>query len=65
MAEGGIYDQVGGGFARYSVDAEWAIPHFEKMLYDNGWLCACTPRRGARRASRSSSACACETASVG
>jgi uncharacterized protein YyaL (SSP411 family) len=38
MAEGGIYDQVGGGFARYSVDAEWTIPHFEKMLYDNGWL---------------------------
>jgi uncharacterized protein len=38
MAEGGIYDQVGGGFARYSTDAEWAIPHFEKMLYDNGWL---------------------------
>ena len=38
MAEGGIYDQVGGGFARYSVDAQWTIPHFEKMLYDNGWL---------------------------
>jgi uncharacterized protein YyaL (SSP411 family) len=38
MAEGGIYDQVGGGFARYSVDDKWAIPHFEKMLYDNGWL---------------------------
>jgi uncharacterized protein YyaL (SSP411 family) len=38
MAAGGIYDQVGGGFARYSVDAEWTIPHFEKMLYDNGWL---------------------------
>ncbi|HSN22257.1 MAG TPA: thioredoxin domain-containing protein [Usitatibacter sp.] len=38
MAEGGIYDQVGGGFARYSVDAQWAIPHFEKMLYDNAWL---------------------------
>ncbi len=38
MAEGGIYDQVGGGFARYSVDAGWAIPHFEKMLYDNAWL---------------------------
>jgi len=38
MAEGGIYDQVGGGFARYSVDEKWAIPHFEKMLYDNGWL---------------------------
>jgi len=38
MAEGGIYDQLGGGFARYSVDAVWAIPHFEKMLYDNAWL---------------------------
>ena len=38
MALGGIYDQVGGGFARYSVDARWAIPHFEKMLYDNAWL---------------------------
>lgn len=38
MAEGGIYDQLGGGFCRYSVDAEWEIPHFEKMLYDNGPL---------------------------
>ena len=38
MAEGGIYDQVGGGFCRYSVDARWRIPHFEKMLYDNGPL---------------------------
>ena len=38
MAEGGIYDQVGGGFCRYSVDAHWRIPHFEKMLYDNGPL---------------------------
>ncbi len=38
MAEGGIYDQVGGGFARYSVDKEWLVPHFEKMLYDNGQL---------------------------
>jgi len=38
MAEGGIYDQVGGGFSRYSVDATWTIPHFEKMLYDNAWL---------------------------
>jgi len=38
MAEGGIYDQLGGGFARYSVDAEWMIPHFEKMLYDNAQL---------------------------
>lgn len=38
MARGGIYDQIGGGFYRYSVDAEWQIPHFEKMLYDNGQL---------------------------
>jgi hypothetical protein len=38
MAEGGIFDQLGGGFARYSVDDEWAIPHFEKMLCDNGQL---------------------------
>jgi uncharacterized protein len=38
MAEGGIYDQIGGGFARYSVDQTWTIPHFEKMLYDNGPL---------------------------
>ena len=38
MALGGIYDQIGGGFARYSVDAQWMIPHFEKMLYDNGPL---------------------------
>jgi uncharacterized protein YyaL (SSP411 family) len=38
MAHGGIYDQFGGGFARYSVDAHWLIPHFEKMLYDNALL---------------------------
>jgi len=38
MCEGGIYDQLGGGFSRYSVDAQWMIPHFEKMLYDNGPL---------------------------
>ena len=38
MALGGIYDQVGGGFSRYSVDKEWFAPHFEKMLYDNGQL---------------------------
>ncbi len=38
MALGGIFDQLGGGFARYSVDANWTIPHFEKMLYDNGQL---------------------------
>jgi len=40
MAEGGIYDQLGGGFCRYSVDERWEIPHFEKMLYDNGPLLA-------------------------
>jgi len=38
MAYGGIYDQIGGGFARYSTDAKWHIPHFEKMLYDNGQM---------------------------
>jgi uncharacterized protein YyaL (SSP411 family) len=38
MASGGIHDQVGGGFARYSVDATWTVPHFEKMLYDNALL---------------------------
>jgi uncharacterized protein YyaL (SSP411 family) len=38
MAEGGMYDQVGGGFHRYSVDAQWLVPHFEKMLYDNALL---------------------------
>ncbi len=38
MALGGIYDQLGGGFSRYSVDAEWLVPHFEKMLYDNACL---------------------------
>jgi uncharacterized protein YyaL (SSP411 family) len=38
MIEGGIYDQVGGGFARYSTDTEWMAPHFEKMLYDNALL---------------------------
>ncbi len=38
MAEGGIYDQIGGGFARYAVDCKWLVPHFEKMLYDNAQL---------------------------
>ena len=38
MIEGGIYDQLGGGFARYSTDNEWLVPHFEKMLYDNALL---------------------------
>ncbi|MFD0853640.1 thioredoxin domain-containing protein, partial [Actinomadura adrarensis] len=38
MARGGMYDQLGGGFARYSVDSAWVVPHFEKMLYDNALL---------------------------
>src|SRR5262249_17494809 len=38
MAGGGMYDQLAGGFHRYSTDAEWLVPHFEKMLYDNGLL---------------------------
>ena len=40
MAEGGIQDHLAGGFCRYSVDGQWMIPHFEKMLYDNGQLLA-------------------------
>ena len=38
MAAGGIYDQLGGGFHRYSTDERWLVPHFEKMLYDNALL---------------------------
>jgi hypothetical protein len=38
MASGGLYDQIGGGFARYSTDERWLVPHFEKMLYDNALL---------------------------
>ena len=49
MAEGGIYDQLGGGFCRYSVDPFWMIPHFEKMLYDNGPLLACCAGGGRHR----------------
>ena len=41
MWEGGMYDHLGGGFARYSVDARWLVPHFEKMLYDNAQLACC------------------------
>lgn len=48
MARGGIHDQLGGGFARYSVDASWVVPHFEKMLYDNALLLG-TYIRGWRR----------------
>jgi uncharacterized protein YyaL (SSP411 family) len=45
MARGGIYDQLGGGFARYAVDRGWVVPHFEKMLYDNAQLMALYARR--------------------
>ena len=38
MCQGGIYDHLGGGFARYSTDEQWLVPHFEKMLYDNAQL---------------------------
>ncbi len=41
MAAGGIFDQLGGGFHRYTVDARWLVPHFEKMLYDNALLAVC------------------------
>ena len=44
MARGGMYDQVGGGFHRYSVDVRWLVPHFEKMLYDNALLARCYTR---------------------
>ncbi|QSB04876.1 thioredoxin domain-containing protein [Natronoglycomyces albus] len=46
MARGGIYDQLAGGFARYSVDEAWVVPHFEKMLYDNAELLALCVRMG-------------------
>lgn len=46
MARGGIYDQLGGGFARYSVDRQWVVPHFEKMLYDNAQLVGLYARWG-------------------
>ena len=54
MAAGGIYDHFGGGFHRYSVDARWLVPHFEKMLYDNALLAACLPGSvaGDRRSQR-------------
>ncbi|WP_426241732.1 thioredoxin domain-containing protein [Nocardioides sp. LHG3406-4] len=46
MARGGIYDQLGGGFARYAVDRDWVVPHFEKMLYDNALLLGVYARWG-------------------
>ena len=45
MAGGGIYDQLGGGFHRYSTDAPWRVPHFEKMLYDQAQLAGRISRR--------------------
>ena len=69
MAAGGIHDQIGGGFSRYSVDARWLVPHFEKMLYDNAqlvnlyldaWLVSGGPRARRDRA-RTSSATSCAT----
>ena len=67
MMHGGIYDQVGGGFARYSVDAVWLVPHFEKMLYDNallarvyvhGWQATGTSAGCGSAATRSTGRCA-------
>jgi uncharacterized protein YyaL (SSP411 family) len=58
MARGGMYDQLGGGFARYSVDADWVVPHFEKMLYDNALLA----RAYAHLWRRTGSALACRVA---
>ncbi|MEV4440022.1 thioredoxin domain-containing protein [Streptomyces sp. NPDC049577] len=62
MARGGIYDQLGGGFARYSVDAEWVVPHFEKMLYDNALLCRAYARLWRATGAESARRVALETA---
>ena len=56
MAEGGMYDQVGGGFSRYSTDEKWLVPHFEKMLYDRRSSSPCTSTPGASRGSRTTGA---------
>ena len=55
MALGGMRDHIGGGFHRYSVDAEWRVPHFEKMLYDQAQLVAGVSRGGAGHRRRRSS----------
>ncbi|MGC0362867.1 uncharacterized protein YyaL (SSP411 family) [Rhodococcus sp. 27YEA15] len=62
MARGGIYDQLGGGFSRYSVDAEWVVPHFEKMLYDNALLLRFYAHLARRTGSALSTRIAVETA---
>jgi uncharacterized protein YyaL (SSP411 family) len=62
MAAGGIYDHLGGGFCRYSVDAYWMIPHFEKMLYDNGPLLGLYAQLAALTGETDPTEVACETA---
>jgi uncharacterized protein YyaL (SSP411 family) len=62
MARGGIYDQLAGGFHRYATDREWKIPHFEKMLYDNGFLLELYARAHARTGDRQAARVARETA---
>ncbi len=62
MARGGIYDQIGGGFHRYATDREWKIPHFEKMLYDNGMLLELYAREHARTGSAQAARVVRETA---
>ena len=62
MASGGMYDHLGGGFARYSVDGDWLVPHFEKMLYDQALLAArLPPRLAGHRRGRGTSRCSTET----
>ncbi len=61
MAIGGMYDQVGGGFHRYSTDAKWLVPHFEKMLYDNGMLASIYAEAAARTGDGFYAAIAAET----
>ncbi len=62
MARGGIFDQLAGGFHRYSTDAEWRVPHFEKMLYDNGLLLEVYARQWARTADPEAARIARQTA---
>ncbi|MFQ5525319.1 MAG: thioredoxin domain-containing protein [Thermoanaerobaculia bacterium] len=62
MARGGIYDHLGGGFHRYATDREWNVPHFEKMLYDNGWLLEAYGREFERSGSRQAARVVRETA---
>ena len=64
MARGGIYDQLGGGFHRYATDREWKIPHFEKMLYDNGFLLELYAREHARTGDTQAARIVRETAAL-